>query len=102
MDGRQIAVVVLLGLAALVVVLSGIGFLTARDTLPRLHFITPVTSVAGPLTGAAYVVRLGPGLAGGLVVAIVALLAVTGPVLGSAVGRVSAAEDGLLPDRDDA
>jgi multisubunit Na+/H+ antiporter MnhG subunit len=102
MGGREIAVVVLLGVAGLVVVLSAVGFLAAGDTLPRLHFVTPVTSVAGPLTGAAYVVQLGPGLAAGLAVLVVALLAVTGPVLGSAVARVGAAEEGLLPDEDQA
>ena len=98
MGGRELAVVVLLGLAGLVVALSGVGFLAACDALPRLHFVTPVTSVAAPLTGAAYAVQLGPGLAAGLGVAVVVLLAVTGPVLGSAVARVSAAEDGLLPE----
>ena len=98
MGGREIAVVALLGLAGLVVVLASAGFLAARDTLPRLHFVTPVTSGAGPLTGAAYVVQLGPGLASGLVVLTVALLAVTGPALGVAVARVSAAEEGLLPE----
>jgi multisubunit Na+/H+ antiporter MnhG subunit len=100
MGGREIAVVVLLGLAGLVVVLCGVGLLAARDALPRLHFITPVTSVAGPLTAAAYVVQLGPGLAGGLVVALVLALALTGPVLGTAIARVSAGEQGLLPDRE--
>jgi|tagenome__1003787_1003787.scaffolds.fasta_scaffold20923142_5 multisubunit Na+/H+ antiporter MnhG subunit len=100
MSGREIAVVVLLGLAALVVALSAVGFVAARDALARLHFVTPVTSVAAPLTGAAYAVQQGPGLAAGLGLLTVVLLAVTGPVLGSAVARVSAAEDGLLPAED--
>jgi multicomponent Na+:H+ antiporter subunit G len=101
MGAREIAVVVLLGLAGLVVALSAVGFLAARDTLPRLHFVSPVTSVAGPLTAAAYVVQLGPGLASGLVVALVAVLALTGPVLGTAIARVSAAQEGLLPGREE-
>lgn len=98
MGPRELTVVLLLSLAGVVVVIASAGFLAARDTLPRLHFITPVTSVAAPLTGAAYVVQLGPGLASGLVVLTVLLLAVTGPVLGAAVARVSAAEEGLLPE----
>ena len=100
MDARQIAVVVLLAAAGLVVVLSALGLLVAGDQLPRLHFVTPVTSVAAPLTGIAYVVQLGPGLASGLVVATVAVLATTGPVLGAAVARVAADEEGLLPGED--
>jgi multisubunit Na+/H+ antiporter MnhG subunit len=97
MDVGSIATVVLLGIAALVVVLSAVGVLAARDTLPRMHFISPVTSVAAPLTAVAYVVDQGVGLAGGLVVAIAVLLAVTGPPLGAAIARLSAAEHGLVP-----
>jgi multisubunit Na+/H+ antiporter MnhG subunit len=100
MDARQAVVVVLLAAAGLVVVLAAVGLLAAGDQLPRLHFVTPVTSVAGPLTGAAYAVQLGWGLSSGLVVAIVLVLAATGPVLGAAVARVAADEEGLLPDED--
>jgi multisubunit Na+/H+ antiporter MnhG subunit len=100
MDVRHIVVVVLLAAAGLVVALSAVGLVAAGDQLPRLHFVTPVTSVAAPLTGAAYVVQLGFGLASGLVLAIVLLLAVTGPVLGAAVARQAAGEKGLLPDED--
>ena len=53
MDARQIVVVVLLTAAGLVVVLSAVGLLAAGNRLPRVHYVTPVTSVAGPLTGAA-------------------------------------------------
>jgi multisubunit Na+/H+ antiporter MnhG subunit len=98
MGGREIAVVVLLAAAGLVVLLSAVGFLAARDTIPRLHFITPVTSVAAPLTGAAYVVQLGPGLASGLAVLLIALLVVSGPALGASIARVRAAQDGLLAE----
>ena len=71
MDARQIVVVVLLAAAGLVVVLAAVGLLASGDQLPRLHFVTPVTSVAGPLTAAAYAIQLGWGLAAALVVAIV-------------------------------
>jgi multicomponent Na+:H+ antiporter subunit G len=97
MGVRDVVVWILLGLAALTVVLSAVGLVAARDTIPRLHFLTPVTSVAAPLTGVAYVVDQGLGLAGGLVLGIVAVLAATGPPLGSAIGRVAAVEEGLLP-----
>jgi len=95
---RDVVVIVLLSLAGLVVALSAVGLLAAPDMLPRLHFLTPVTSVAGPLTGAAYVVQEGPGLAAGLVVLIVGILAVTSPPLGATLGHLAAAREGLLPD----
>jgi multisubunit Na+/H+ antiporter MnhG subunit len=96
MELRSIVLVVLLGLAALVVGLSAVGVLAARDTLPRMHFISPVTSVAAPLTAAAYVVDQGFGLAGALAFAIAVLLAVTGPPLGAAIARLSAEQQGLV------
>jgi multicomponent Na+:H+ antiporter subunit G len=101
MDGRQTIVVVLLAAAGLVVVLSAVGLLAAGDRLPRLHFVTPVTSIAAPLTGAAYAVQLGWGIAAGLAVTIVLLLAVTGPVLGASIARVVAGDLGILPEEND-
>ena len=100
MSAAQLAVWVLLGLAAAVVVLSGIGLLGARDSIPRLHFVTPVTSVAAPLTGVAYAVDQGWGISAGLVLAIVGLVAVTGPPLGAAIGRSAALNEGKLPGRE--
>jgi multicomponent Na+:H+ antiporter subunit G len=94
---REIVVWALLGLAALVVVLSSVGLLAGRDTVPRLHFATPVSSLAAPLTGAAYVVDQGWGLGAALVILVVVLLAVIGPPLASAIGRASAEDEGLMP-----
>ena len=100
MSMQQLAVCVLLGLAALVVALSGLGILGARDSIPRLHFVTPVTSIAAPLTGVAYAVDQGWGISAGLVLLIVALVALTGPPLGAAIGRAAASNEGKLPGRD--
>jgi multicomponent Na+:H+ antiporter subunit G len=97
MSAHEIAVWTLLGVAALVVTLSGVGLLGARDSIPRLHFITPVTSVAAPLTGVAYAVDQGWGISAGLVLLIVGLVAVTGPGLGAAIGRAAAVNEGKLP-----
>jgi multisubunit Na+/H+ antiporter MnhG subunit len=97
MPAHEIAVWVLLGLAALVVVLSGLGLVTARDTVARLHFVTPVTSVAAPLTGVAYAVDQGWGIAAGLVLLVAGLVAVTSPPLAASIGRAAAAHEGLLP-----
>jgi multicomponent Na+:H+ antiporter subunit G len=96
-SAREVAVAALLALAGLVVVLSALGLVAAPGALARLHFVTPVTSVAGPLVGVAYTVDQGIGLASGSVLLTVALLAVTGPVLGAAVGRLAAAESRVLP-----
>ena len=97
MSRHELLAVVLLGLAALVVVLSAVGLVAAPSVLPRLHFIAPVTSLAAPLVGVAYVVDQGIGLAAGLVLLVVSVLALTGPPLGAAIGRLAAAELDLLP-----
>jgi multicomponent Na+:H+ antiporter subunit G len=96
-SAREVAVAVLLALAGLVVLLCAVGLAAAPGPLAKLHFVTPVTSVAGPLLGVAYAVDQGLGLPAGLVLLTVAVLAATGPVLGAAVGRLAAAEDLLLP-----
>jgi multisubunit Na+/H+ antiporter MnhG subunit len=99
MSAQQLAVWVLLGGAALVVTLSGLGLIAARDSIPRLHYVTPVTSIAAPLTGVAYAVAQGWGISAGLVLLIVGLVAVTGPPLGAAIGRAAALNEGKLPGR---
>lgn len=98
MSSRDVAAGVLLGLAALVVVLSGLGLLAAPRGLARVHYLTPVTSIAGPLTGAAYVTDQGWGISPALVLLIVGILALTGPPLGAAIGRATAVEHDLLPE----
>ena len=97
MSPHELVTLGLLGVAALVVVLSAVGLVAAPSALSRLHFIAPVTSLAAPLVGVAYVVDQGPGLAAGLVLVVVGLLALTGPPLGAAIGRLAAAEQDLLP-----
>lgn len=97
MSAHEIAVWVLLGIAAVVVVISGVGLVAARDSIPRLHFVTPVTSIAAPLTGVAYAVDQGWGIAAGLVLLIVGLVAVTSPPLAAAIGRAAAVTEDRLP-----
>lgn len=84
---------VLLTAGVVVVVGSAVGALIARDLRVRLHFLTPVTSVAGPLIGAAAVVS-GGGLSSAVQsVVVVGLLAVTGPVLTVATGKLVTEQD---------
>lgn len=100
MSPRDVVTLVLLALAAGVVALSALGLVAAPSVLPRMHFVAPVTSVAAPLVGLAYVVDQGLGLAAGLVLATVGVLALTGPPLGAAIGRLGAAEQGVIAPED--
>jgi multicomponent Na+:H+ antiporter subunit G len=78
------------------VVLSCLSALTLRRVYNRLHFLTPATSLGAPLIGLAVAVYNGWGLTTAEVLFIVFLLAVTGPVLEAATGRVAAQREGLL------
>lgn len=92
----DVVVDVLVGAGALVVVLASAAALRSGSVFRRLHYLTVLTSVAAPLIGAGAIVANGFGLAGGTVLAIVVLLAVTGPVLGAATGRLNAIRDGIV------
>lgn len=96
MTARQVVVDVLLATGLLVVVLSVFGAVVMRTTFAKLHYLTAVTSVAGPLLGAALVVDTGWGITAGLDILIVGLLMVSGPVLEVSIGRVAAQQDGAL------
>jgi multisubunit Na+/H+ antiporter MnhG subunit len=82
------AAAVLLVAGVAVAVGSTIGALIARDLRVRLHFLTPVTSFAGPLVGAAVVVDASTGSLAVQAVLVMALLAITGAVLAVATGRL--------------
>ncbi|TNC23751.1 monovalent cation/H(+) antiporter subunit G [Amycolatopsis alkalitolerans] len=87
---------ILLGTGTLVAVLASLAAVRARTAFRRLHYLTVLTSVASPLIGAAAIVVDGFGLSGASVLAIVVLLAVTGPILGAATGRLNARRDGVI------
>ena len=93
---RTVIADALLATALVITVLSTFGALALRTTFGKLHYITPITTVAGPLFGAALVVHTGWGIIAGLQILIVSLLAVSGPVLEMAIGRVEAQRQGLL------
>lgn len=81
---------VLLGAGVLVAVASAIGALVVRDVLDRLHFLSPVTSLAAPLVGVAMAVENGWSATTAGILFTVFLLALSGPVLASATGRLVA------------
>lgn len=80
-----------------VAVLSALGALAAgRDHYLRLHYVTPITSLAGPLLGVGLTIENGWSLTSGQILFIVGLLAVSGPVAGAATGRLFAQSDGTV------
>ncbi|HVX46536.1 MAG TPA: hypothetical protein VHC49_21760, partial [Mycobacteriales bacterium] len=58
--------------------------------------LTPITSVGAPLIGIALAIDSHSGLAAGEYLLIVALLAVSGPALEAATGRVAAQQEGRV------
>jgi multisubunit Na+/H+ antiporter MnhG subunit len=93
-----VAVWVLLSVAAVVVLGSSVGVLLVRELLARLHLLSPVTSVAGPLIGVACALTLGWSTSTAGVLVIVVLLAVTGPVLQAAVARAATVGESAAAD----
>lgn len=87
---------VLLAAGCLVVVASSLAAVLVRDFYRRLHCLTPVTSVGGPLIGLSVSVANGWSLTTAVVMLTVVLLGVTGPVLTAAVGRGGAQRDGIV------
>jgi multicomponent Na+:H+ antiporter subunit G len=80
-----------------VAVLSALGALAAgHDHYLRLHYVTPITSLAGPLVGVGLTIENGWGLTSGQILFVVGLLAVSGPVAGAATGRLFAQSDGTV------
>lgn len=89
----------LLAAGCLVVVVAAVGALLCKDFYRRLHFLTPVTSIGGPLIGLALAVADGWGLTTAIILLTVALLGLTGPVLAAATGRAAAQHDGILDEQ---
>ena len=79
-----------------VVVISSLAAMRRQPVYSRLHFLTPVTTLGGPLIGLALAIENGWSLTTGLVLFTVFLIALSGPVLESATGRVAAQREGLI------
>jgi hypothetical protein len=79
------------GLGVAVVIASVVGALVmGTDSLNRLHFVTPITSVAGPLIAVGLCIQTGWGITAGSIILVVGLLFVAGPVTAAASGRLMA------------
>jgi len=88
----------LLAAGCLVIVSSAVGALVAKDFYRRLHWLTPVTSLGGPLVGVALAIANGWSLTTAIVLLTVFLLGVTAPILTAAAGRVAAQRDGIVDE----
>ncbi len=90
---------VALGLVAagtVVIVLAAIGAVVAPgDVFTRLHFVTPVTSIGGPLVAAGLCVESGQPWVIAEVLVIALLLFVSGPVLEASAARAAAQDRGI-------
>lgn len=86
----------LLSAGTAVVAAGGVGALVARNAYHRLHFAAVMTSLGAPLVAAGLCLQQGAGLVRASIVLPVAVLFLTGPVLGSAVGRLLAQREGRI------
>lgn len=84
----DLVVLVLLCVAGAVFAIAIAGMLLARSTLDKLHFMAALTSVVTPLVAIAAAVQGGVSLSSATTLLIGAMVAVSGPVLTMAVGRV--------------
>jgi multicomponent Na+:H+ antiporter subunit G len=66
----------------------------------RLHALTAVTTVGSPLVGLGVAVSEGWTTATAMVLLIVAIVAVTGPVLGAATARMSGQREHLIEEEE--
>lgn len=98
MSAGHAASLVLAWVGIAVTVLACLGALTTRRVYVRLHFLSPVTSIGAPLIGLALAVENGWGLTTAQDLFIVFVLALTGPVLEAATGRMAAQREGLIDE----
>lgn len=85
------------GLGVAVAVASAIAALIAGvDHYNRLHFVTPITSLAGPLIAVGLCIQTGWGITAGTIILIVGLLFVGGPITAAATGRLMAQSEDLV------
>jgi hypothetical protein len=82
--------VALVWLGVAVAVLSAVAATVLAPVNPRLHALTPITVLCGPLVGLGLAVLGGWTWMTATVVLIVVLLAGTGPVLGAVTARLAA------------
>lgn len=86
--------VLFLGVA--VVVAAALSAVWLHGVFTRLHYLSPVTSVGGPLIGLGLAIENGWGLTTGIILFTVSVLAISGPVIEAAAGRVMAQREAIV------
>lgn len=89
---------ILVGAGCTAVVVSMLAALLTSTVYDRLHLLTIVTTIATPLVGVGIAIGQRPSAADGMVLAIVVIVAVTGPVVGAATARTTGAREHLLTE----
>jgi multisubunit Na+/H+ antiporter MnhG subunit len=90
---RTIIADVLLGAAALVVVISSIGVLVMRNAYRKLHYVTPAALVAPVLVGLAVLARSGWTINSGMTWLALLFVVIGAPVLSHATIRAARIRD---------
>ena len=96
MSAAYVASRALLVAGVAVIVASSCAAFSMKNVVNRIHYLTPITSLGGPLVGLALAVENGWGLATAQILFIVFLLALAGPALAAATGRLAAQREGLI------
>jgi monovalent cation/proton antiporter MnhG/PhaG subunit len=86
---RQITVDVLLSLAVLVALASAVGLAVMPDVYQKLHYVTPLATVAPVLVGLAVLVQSGWSAVSGQTWVTVVLVVMAGPVVSHATIRAA-------------
>lgn len=94
MTAGHLAAVVLVSTGTSIVVAAALAALLAPDRYARLHLVTPITSLGGPLIAVGLSVDHGAGLTTASILLPTALLFIAGPILSAAISRVAAQRDG--------
>lgn len=88
----------LVSLGTAVIVAACVGAVAIRTgVFDRVHFLTPITSIGVPLIVAGLCVEASTALEVAWLAVLAALLALTGPVIESSVGRRLAQLAGKVP-----
>jgi multicomponent Na+:H+ antiporter subunit G len=88
MSLREAVAALLLGLAALALLLSLVGMMRAKDTMTRLHFLGPPAAIVPTLFAAGVLVAEGWGASFNKALLTLLILLVYSPVLTHATARM--------------
>lgn len=90
---RTIIADVLLGAAALVVVISSVGVLVMRNAYRKLHYVTPASLVAPVFVGLAVLAQSGWSINSGMTWLALVFIVIAAPVLSHATIRAARIRD---------